>query len=147
MAEEASGQSRLETPATAWQRAAEPSTHPQAAAKLLAMAASAAGWIGQVDRAASLANRPCELTTEPAVRARVRGVLGYALSLTLQHGRTVALMSDLAPELAGTEDMAWAAAGMAAKAAYSSGEDALREQVLAMLHTLNGDRPAWQAAA
>ena len=72
------------------------------------------GWIGQVDRAASLANRALELTTEPAVRARVRGVLGYALSLTLQHGRTVALMSDLAPELAGTEDMAWAAAGMAA---------------------------------
>jgi DNA-binding CsgD family transcriptional regulator len=147
MAEEASAQSRFETAATAWQRAAELSTHPQAAAKRLAMAASAAGWIGQVDRAASLASRALELTTEPAVRVRIRWVLGHALSLTLQHGRTVALMSDLAPELAGTEDMVWAAAGMAAKAAYYSGEDALRERVLAMLHTLNGDRPAWQAAA
>jgi DNA-binding CsgD family transcriptional regulator len=146
IAEEASAQSRFETAATAWQRAAELSPHPQTAAKLLAMAASAAGWIGQVDRAASLANRALELTAEPAVRARVRGVLGYALSLTFQHGRTVALMSDLAPELAGTEDVAWAVAGMAAKAAYYSGEDALRERVLAMLHTLNGDLPSWQAA-
>ena len=147
IAEEASAQSRFETAATAWQRAAELSMHPHAAAQLLAMAASATGWTGQVDRAASLANRALELTTEPAVRGRVRGVLGWALSLTFQHGKTVALMSDLAIELAGTEDMAWAAAGLAAKAAYYSGEDALRGRVLAMLHTLNGGLPAWQAPA
>jgi DNA-binding CsgD family transcriptional regulator/tetratricopeptide (TPR) repeat protein len=147
MAEEASAQGRLETAATAWQRAAELSTHPRAAARLLAMAASACGWLGQVDRSASLANRALELTTEPAVRSRVRGVLGWALSLTFEHGRTVALMSDLVPELAGTEDLLWASVNYAAKAAYYSGEDALCERVLVMLHTLNGGRPAWLAAA
>ncbi|HEX2820274.1 MAG TPA: AAA family ATPase [Streptosporangiaceae bacterium] len=147
IAEEASAQSRFETATAAWQRAAELSADPQAAAQRLGMAASATGWIGQVDRAASLANRALELTTEPAARGRVRAVLGWALSLTFQHGKTVALMSDLAPELAGTEDMVWATEGLAAKAAYYSGEDALRGRVLAMLHTLNGGLPAWQAAA
>jgi DNA-binding CsgD family transcriptional regulator/tetratricopeptide (TPR) repeat protein len=145
MAEEASAQSRFETAAAAWQRAAELSTHPQAAARLLAMAASATGWTGQVDRATSLATRALELTTEPAVRNRARGLLGWALSLTFQHGRTVALMSDLAIELAGTGPMAWSTASLAASAAYYSGEEELRGRVLAMLHTLNGGLQAWQA--
>jgi DNA-binding CsgD family transcriptional regulator len=147
MAEEASALSRFETAAAAWQRAAELSTQPQAAAQLLAMAATAASWTGQVDRTTSLATRVLELSTEPAVRGRVRGLLGWALSLTFQHGKTVALMSDLAIELAGTDFMGWATAALAASAAYYSGEDALREQVLAVLRTLNGGLPAWQAAA
>ena len=145
IAEEASAQSRFETAAAAWQRAAELSTDPQAAAKLLAMAASATGWTGQVDRATSLATRALELTTEPAVRDRARGLLGWALSLTFQHAKTVALMSDLAIEIAGDDYLAWATASLAASAAYYSGEDALRGRVQAMLHTLNGGLPAWQA--
>ena len=145
IAEEASAQSRFETAAVAWQRAAELSTDPQAAAKLLAMAASASGWTGQVDRATSLATRALELTTEPAIRDRARGVLGWALSLTFQHAKTVALMSDLAIEIAGADYLAWATASLAASAAYYSGEDALRGRVQAMLHTLNGGLPAWRA--
>jgi DNA-binding CsgD family transcriptional regulator len=146
MAEEASAQSRFETAAAAWQRAAELSTHPQAAARLLAMAASATGWTGQVDRATSLATRALELTTEPAVRNRARGLLGWALSLTFQHGKTVDLMSDLAIELGRADSMAWTTASLAASAAYYSGEQELRGRVLAVLNTLNGGLPAWQAA-
>ena len=149
MAEEASAQSRFETAAAAWQRAAELSIDPQAAGRLLAMAASATAWTGQVDRSTSLATRALELTTEPAARGRARGLLGLALSLTFQHGRTVDVMGDLAIELAATDTdaMAWATAGAAASAAYYSGEDALRGRVLAVLRTLNGGLPGWQAPA
>ena len=147
IAEEASAQNRFETAAVAWQRAAELSPHPHAAARLLAMAASATGWTGQVDRATSLATRALDLTTEQAVRNRARGMLGWVLSLTFQHGKTVALMSDLALAIAGTDYLAWAAASAAASAAYYSGEDALRGRVLTVLHTLNGGLPAWQVTA
>ena len=148
IAEEASAQSRFETAAAAWQRAAELSAHPHAAGRLLAMAASATAWTGQIDRTTSLATRALELTIEPAARSRARGLLGLALSLTFQHGKTVDVMGDLAIELAETDTdaMAWATAGAAASAAYYSGDDALRGRVLAVLDTLNGGLPGWQAA-
>jgi DNA-binding CsgD family transcriptional regulator len=146
IAEEAGALGRFEEAATAWQRAAEFSLDRPAAARLLAMAATATGWIGQVERAASLASRALALTTESAVRGRAHVVLGYVLSLTFEHGRTVDLISDLVPELAGTADLLWASVNYAAKAAYYSGDDALCERVLVMLGRLNGGLPAWQAA-
>jgi len=146
IADGASAQSRFETAAAAWQRAAELSTDPREAGRRLAQAASATGSTGQVDQAASLATRALDLSTDPAVRGQARGLLGWALSLTFQHGKTVALMSDLAMELGGADFTAWAAISAAASAAYYSGEDALHGRVLAVLPTLNGGLPAWQAA-
>ena len=47
-------------------------------------------------------------------------------------------MGELAIELAGNDFMAWAAASLAASAAYYSGEDKLHARVLALLSELNG---------
>ncbi len=164
LAEDAFARNRIETAVAAWQRAAELSPDPQAAAELLVTAAGVTLWTGQVDRVTSLASRALELTDDPTVRGYARTALGWALSLTFQHDKTVALMCDLMTEFMGTNDtgpgsadspaanaidhsVPWAAASPAATAAYYSGEDALYQRVLAVLHTRNGGLPAWQAPA
>jgi DNA-binding CsgD family transcriptional regulator len=139
---------RAATAAAAWQRAAELSPDLRAAGQRLGQAARALSLVGQVESATAYASRALELTDEPAVRGQVRQVLGWALSLTFQHEKTVTLMSELAAEFAGTDDFpTWLGAALAGTAAYYSGEDQLRERVLALLSELNSGRPPWQAAA
>jgi hypothetical protein len=126
IAADAFARHRIETAAAAWQRAAELSADPQTAAELLLQAVGVILWTGQVDRVTSFASRALQLTDEPAVSGRARAALGWALSLTIQYDKTVALMCDLATELAGKDDSAqWSAMSPAATAAYYSGEDAL----------------------
>ena len=81
------------------------------------------------------------------MRGQVRQVLGWALSLTFQHEKTVTLMSELAAEFAGTRQLPdlGCGAALAGTAAYYSGEDRLCQRVLALLATLNGGQPPWQA--
>jgi DNA-binding CsgD family transcriptional regulator len=147
MADDARARGRYETAAAVLQRAAELSAEPQAAAELLASAAAAIGWAGQVDRVISLASRALELKPEPAVRRSASQLLGWALSFTFQHDKLVAEMSDLATELADHDRLlAWATASLAASSAYYSGDDALHQRVLGVLHTLNGGLPPWQPA-
>jgi DNA-binding CsgD family transcriptional regulator len=146
LADAARARGQHELAAAVSQRAAELSARPQAAAELLASAAADLIWAGQVDRVTSLASRALELTPEPAVRDSARQLLGWVLSLTFQHDKTVALMSGLATELAGHDiPMAWSAVSLAASAAYYSGDDGLHRRVLSVLHTLNGGQAAWRA--
>ena len=148
IAEDAFARNRVETAAAAWQRAAELSADPRAAADLLLRAVDVILWTGQVDRVTSLAGRALELSDDRAVTGRARAALGWALSLTFQFDKTDALMCDLAIEFAAVDDfIAWVAISPAATAAYYSGEDALYQRVLATLRTLNGGLRPWQAPA
>jgi DNA-binding CsgD family transcriptional regulator/tetratricopeptide (TPR) repeat protein len=137
---------RIETAAAAWQRAAELSANPRKAAALMIDAARVTLMTGQVERVRSLADRALQLSDEPAVRGYGRSLQGWALSLTFQFDKTVALMHDLVEEWAGTDDdLAWTATTPAAAAAYYAGEDALYQRVLELLHKLNGGLGPWQA--
>jgi len=148
IAEDAYARNRIETAAAAWQRAAELSTDPKAAAELLLQAVNVILWTGQVDRVTSFAGRALELSDDLAVTGRARAGLGWALSLTFSYDKTVALMCDLATEFAGKDDsVSWIAISPAASAAYYSGEDALYQRVLAALGILNGGLRPWQAPA
>jgi DNA-binding CsgD family transcriptional regulator len=168
IADDAFARARIDTAAAAWQRAAELSPDPRVAATLLLSAAEIMVWTGQVDRVTSFASRATELSDSPAVSGRARTALGWALSLTFQYDKTVAVMCDLATEFAAKDDLApelaakddlvpelaakfdsvsWSAISPAASAAYYSGEDALYQRVLAVLRTLNGGLRPWQAAA
>lgn len=148
IADDASARNRIETAAAAWQRAAELSTDPKAAAELLLRAVDVILWTGQVDRVTSFAGRALELSDDLSVTGRARAGLGWALSLTFSYDKTVALMCDLATEFAGVDDsVSWIAISPAATAAYYSGEDALYQRVLAALGTMNGGLRPWQAPA
>ena len=148
IARDAVAGNRVETAAAAWQRAAELSANPRTAAALMIDAARITLMTGQVDRVSSLAGRALALSDEPAVRAHARGLQGWALSLTFQFDKTVALMCDLVTECAGNDDeLAWASAGPPCSAAYYAGEVMLYQRVLEMLHTLSGGLRPWQAPA
>jgi len=147
IAESARARSRYDSASAAFQRAAELSPSRRTAGALLARAAEAASWMGQVDRVVLLAERVLDLTDEPSVRSLARQLLGWAGSLTLQFAKTVDLMTSLATDLTGKDPVAWEAARSAAAAAYFSGEDTLRARVLAMLDDLNGGLPWWRATA
>jgi DNA-binding CsgD family transcriptional regulator len=148
IAEDAFARDRVETAAAAWQRAAELSADPRAAADLLLRSIDVVLWTGRVDRVTSLAARALELSDDRAVTGRARAALGWALSLTFQFDKTNALMCDLATEFIAVDDfIAWVAISPAATAAYYSGEDALYQRVLTALRTLNGGLRPWQAPA
>jgi DNA-binding CsgD family transcriptional regulator len=121
------GQRRGETARSlALERAADLSADPGDQARRLVAAAEVAASAGHPAWARELASRALDKRPEPALTARVRRVIGWTLACDGRYGTAAKTLLGLARETARRDPgAAWKLTGLAATAAYHSGEPAI----------------------
>ncbi len=118
-------------------RAADLSPEPADQARRLIHAAEAAVSAGQADWARDLADRALEQSPDPFLRLRGQMVTGWALASSGHYLSATEVLLPLAPEAAAREPAAaWNALGLAATAAYQSGNPECLRAVAAAIAAL-----------
>jgi DNA-binding CsgD family transcriptional regulator/tetratricopeptide (TPR) repeat protein len=116
--------------ALALERAAELSPDPEAGARRLTAAASAAVPTGQAGWVHDLASRALAGTADPSLRLAASRAAGWALAWTNRHAEALAVLLTVANDAAaGQPDVAWDALATAAIVAYASGAGRDRQLV------------------
>jgi DNA-binding CsgD family transcriptional regulator len=109
--------------AVALERAADLSPDPRGQARRLVTAAETAMSARQAGWARDLASRALDLRPHPDLVARAQGVTGWALACAGRHTAATGVLLPLARETAHHDPgAAWKLIGLAATAAYHSGE-------------------------
>ena len=128
--------------ALAMERAAELSPDPEAQARRLVAAASAAVPTGQGDWVQDLATRALAVTADPGLRLAARHHAGWALAWSGRRTAALPALISVAEEAARDQPaLAWDALGSAATVAYQSGLRASRQAVSRTLDLLERQGP------